>query len=312
MLDVALVLARIAQYVAAVVLFGSPLFCLYGLPRRGSAAAAGLAWPRPLFRIASVVLFAGAVVALGATTANMTGAAADALRPSAWLGVVTGADFGPMMAGRIALALAALAVASLGRPSPALWGATSLLGAGALASFAWTGHGASDEGLAGAVHLAGDVVHLLAAGVWLGALAALAILLLASRLASGRRTEPAAVEALHRGLAGFSGIGTATVAALVATGLMNSWFLVGPRHVGDLLATAWGLVLCAKLAVFVGMLALAGLNRFRLTPGLERSLAEPYAALRRLCLSVAAETGAGAVVLVLVGVLGTLAPPSGG
>ena len=267
MLDAVFVLARIAQYAAAVVLFGSPLFFLYGLPTEGSAAAAGLGWPRPLLAIASAVLLAGAVAGL-----------------------------------------AALAAVAFGRPSPALWGATGLMGAAALASFAWTGHGASDEGLAGGLHLASDVVHLLAAGVWLGALPVLALLL----FSPSARAEPTALEALHRGLAGFSGVGTATVAALVASGLVNSWFLVGPRHVGDLVATPWGLLLCAKVVVFVGMLGLAGLNRFRLTPALERSLADPAAALKRLRLSVAIETGAGVAVLVLVGVLGTLAPPSAG
>ena len=308
MLDLALVLARIAQYAAAAVLFGSPLFFLYGLPRRGGAAAAGLAWPRPLLGVASALLLAGAVAGLAAQTATMTGAPADAFKPRAWLSVVTGADFGPVLAGRIALGLVALAVASLGRRSAALWGVTSLLGAAALASFAWTGHGASDDGLAGAVHLAGDVVHLLAAGVWLGALAALAILLFTSR----PRAAPTAIEALHRGLAGFSGVGLATVAILMASGVLNSWFLVGPGHVRDLLATDWGRLLCAKVVVFIGMLGLAGLNRFRLTPELERSLADPAAALRRLRASVAVETCAGVAVLVLVGVLGILAPPSAG
>jgi putative copper resistance protein D len=256
------------------------------------------------------VLLAGALAGLAAQTAIMTGTPADAWRPRVWLSVVTGADFGPAMAGRIALALAALAVSARVRPSPALWGATSGLGGAVLASFAWTGHGVADEGPAGAVHLAGDVVHLLAAGVWLGALAVLAILLLAAAARSG--AGPEALVALHRGLAGFSGVGTATVAALLASGLLNSWFLVGPRHVGDLLATAWGRVLCAKLVVFLAMLGLAGLNRFRLTPELGRSLADPAAALRRLRLSVAVETGAGALVLVLVGLLGALAPPSAG
>lgn len=304
--DLALACARIAQYAAATVLFGSPLFFLYGLPRRVDGAAAGLAWPRPLLGFASALLLAGAVAGLAAQTANMTGAPADAFKPSAWLSVAAGADFGPFMAGRILLGLVALAVAALVRPSPALWGAVSLLGAAALASFAWTGHGASDEGPAGVVHLASDAVHLLAAGVWLGALAALAILL----LTTGPHAAPAALTALHRGLAGFSGVGTTTVAALVASGVLNSWFLVGPRHVRDLLATPWGLVLCAKLVLFAGMLGLAGLNRFRLTPGLEQSLADPSTALRRLRLSVTVETCAAAAVLGLVGVLGTLAPPS--
>jgi putative copper resistance protein D len=306
--DAALILARTAQYVAAVVLFGVPLFFLYGLPVKGGAAAATLAWPRPVLAFASVVLFAGTVVALGATTANMTGAAADAYRPGAWLSVVTGADFGPVIAGRIGLALVALAITLLRRPSRALWIILAAAGGAALASFAWTGHGASDEGVAGAVHLAGDVAHLLAAGVWLGALSVLSILLFTSR----RDGDADALQALHRGLEGFSGIGTGTVAAILATGLLNSWFLVGPGHVRDLLSTTYGLLLCGKIAVFAGMLGLAGLNRFKLTPSLARSLAAaaPDAALRALRLSIALETAGGAAILVLVGAFGTLAPPS--
>jgi putative copper resistance protein D len=311
-LALALVLARAAQYVAATVLFGSPLFFLYGLPNRGDAAAVGLAWPKPVLAGASALLFAGAVVALGATTANMTGRAADAYRPGAWLSVVTGADFGPVMAGRIGLALAALVITLLSRPSLALWTILAAVGGAALASFAWTGHGASDEGVAGAVHLAGDVAHLLAAGVWLGALAVLAILLFSSGPKAGRRAGPAALQSLHGGLRGFSGIGSAAVAALLASGLLNSWFLVGVGHVRDLLSTTYGLLLCGKVAIFAGMLGLAGLNRFKLTPALARSLAAaaPDATLRALRLSIAFETAAGVAVLVLVGALGTVAPPS--
>jgi copper resistance protein D len=308
MIEVALTGSRLVQYLAAVVLFGSPLFFLYGLPRRGSEAAAGFHWARPLLWAAGAALLVGAVVGLAAQTANMTGEPADAFRPNAWLSVVTGADFGPAMAARIVLPIAALALVQLGRPSVPLWSASSLIGGAALASFAWTGHGASDEGMAGFVHLGADILHLLAAGVWLGALAVLAILL----RASGGGSDQAALQALHRGLKGFSGVGTATVAILLATGLVNSWFLIGPKHVRDLFVTPYGLLLCGKIAIFVVMLCLAGLNRFGLTPALARSLSDggSSVAVRRLRLSIVLETACGAAVLALVAVLGTLEPPS--
>ena len=47
----------------------------------------------------------------------------------------------------------------------------------ALASLAWSGHGAASEGFRGTVHLVADIVHLLAAGVWVGPLFALGLLL---------------------------------------------------------------------------------------------------------------------------------------
>jgi putative copper resistance protein D len=308
MFEIALTGSRLVEYGAAVILFGSPLFFLYGLPRRGIEAAARLGWARPLLWAASAALLVGAVVGLAALTANVTGDLADALRPRVWLSVLTGTDFGPALAARIVLPIAALALVQLGRPSVPLWSASSLIGGAALASFAWTGHGVSNEGVAGTLHLGADVLHLLAAGVWLGALVVLAILLCTSTGSS----DPAALQRLHRGLKGFSGVGTATVTTLLATGLLNSWFLVGPNRVRDLFLTPYGLLLCCKIAIFVAMVGLAGLNRFRLTPALGHILSDggSSAAVKRLRLSIALETTFGGAVLTLVAVLGTLEPPS--
>ena len=71
--------------------------------------------------------------------------------------------------------------------------------------------------------------------------------------------------------------------------------------------------LVAILVLFALMLALAAGNRFRLTPWLGSVLAggeDPRQALQRLRRSVVAETLVGAVLLVVVAVMGTLAPPS--
>ena len=67
------------------------------------------------------------------------------------------------------------------------------------------------------------------------------------------------------------------------------------------------------LALFTLMLALAAGNRFRLTPGLGSVLARgenSREALQRLRRSVVTETLVGAVMLAVVAVMGTLAPPS--
>src|SRR3546814_20881518 len=53
----------------------------------------------------------------------------------------------------------------------------TVFGAIALATLAWTGHGAIDEGNRRYMHFASDIFHLLAAGGWMGALAAFALLL---------------------------------------------------------------------------------------------------------------------------------------
>ncbi|MGH6970376.1 MAG: CopD family protein, partial [Caulobacteraceae bacterium] len=250
-IDWVAVLARLAEYVGSGVLAGSSLT----LWRARSALGAG--WATPLFLAAAALLLAGSVAGFADVTARATGVPADAFNPAAWARVLSGADFGPPMAARIALGAAALGVAATvgagGRLGLAL---LVVAGAAALASFAWTGHGASDMGLAGDVHLGADVVHLLAAGVWLGALAVFAGVL------SSRKRAKASVEALAGALSGFAGVGSAAVAALLATGLVNAWFLVGPAHVADLFSTLYGRLLAAKVALFLGMTALAAANRW--------------------------------------------------
>jgi putative copper resistance protein D len=97
------------------------------------------------------------------------------------------------------------------------------------------------------------------------------------------------------------------------TGLVNSWFLIGLARIADLGASLYGQLLIAKLVLFVVMLILAAGNRFRLTPMLGSVLAggeDPRQALQRLRRSVVAETLVGALLLGVVAVMGTLAPPS--
>ena len=102
------------------------------------------------------------------------------------------------------------------------------------------------------------------------------------------------------------------VGTIVVTGLVNGWMLVGIGNVATLPAILYGQLLIAKLALFVAMLALASLNRFRLTPAFERSIAadDHGRALAALRTSLALETACVVAVLGLVAWLGTLAPPA--
>ena len=302
-MDLAIIAARIVQFAAATALFGAPLFLLYGLRAPDRAA---LGWPRPALSAAALALAAGTAAGLLAQTAAMAGDPAAAFDPGTLRDAAVGTPFGIAMLVRGLAAIAALVLCRASRPGSLLWVALSGLGAVALASFAWTGHGAATEGPGALPHLVSDVLHLLAAGVWLGALAALAILL------RPRRTPAAAAElqAIRAALAGFSGIGSAVVAVIVLTGLVNGWFLVGPSRVLDMAHSAYGVLLLAKLGLFIGMLGLAAANRFRLTPALARGLVEgrPAHAIAELRQSLLLETAAGLAILVLVGILGTLAP----
>ena len=107
------------------------------------------------------------------------------------------------------------------------------------------------------------------------------------------------------------GIGLA-VAVLLGSGLANSWFLIGPDHLGALATSFYGRLLVAKVLLFGVMLAFAAHNRFRLTPRLAASLDTPdrQAAIGALRRSVILETLAGIGVLAIVAALGAMAPPS--
>lgn len=181
----------------------------------------------------------------------------------------------------------------------------TVLGGAALGSLAWSGHGAAGDDSVGQLHLVADVVHLLAAGAWVGALVALSLLLWPAA------RETAVAEIAHKALASFGRTGTIIVTVIVGTGLINSWVLVGPGRVLDLPATQWGQLLLAKLTLFAAMLGLAALNRWMLTPALAGAPTIAAArALVRLRLTVALETGTALLVLAVVAWLGTLAPPA--
>lgn len=310
MLTAVVMAARLVQFSSAAVLFGAPFFLLYAFPAGGGTIPAGLAWPRRLLIAAGLLVLVGAACYLGAQTAIMAGDVAEAFRPATLLMVVQATGFGLAVAIRMVLAILVVAASLALRPSRALWVAATLLGLAILASFAWTGHAAAGKGVPGLVHLASDLIHLAAAGVWLGALAALLFLVIGTR----DPKDKARLSALHDALHGFSGIGSLVVAALLASGIVNSWFLVGPAHVLGLLASPYGLLLAVKVAAFAGMLAFAAINRFRLTPALKaargtRATTEAVDALRR---SIGLETALGFAVVLLVAILGMLPPPAMG
>lgn len=298
MLEPAVVVLRLMQYAGAAVLMGSSLFFLYALP-------AAPPWGRRLLAAAGALLAVSALLGLGAQTGVMAGSLADGLKPDALLAVAGGTNLGMAAVVRAAVAALAALLMLVLPPGRGAWLAAAGLGAVAAASFAWMGHGAATEGAGQAPHLISDILHAWAAAIWIGALVMFLALL--------RRRDPTPDDtiALHRALHGFSSLGTALVAVLVATGLVNSGFLVGVDRIDGLWTTPYGRLLSLKLLVFAGMLGLAAANRFRLTPALGAALASPHepSALAGLRRSLVAETALGVAVLGLVAWFGTLAPP---
>lgn len=83
---------------------------------------------------------------------------------------------------------------------------------------------------------------------------------------------------------------------------LNSWYLVGTGNIWSLAGSLYGHLLILKLFIFAGMLGLAGLNRFRITPAIVSSLRESAAPadLGAISRSMALESGFAMLVLGLV------------
>lgn len=169
--------------------------------------------------------------------------------------------------------------------------------AGLAGLLACVGHAGATPSAAGWLHLTSDLVHLLAAAAWLGGLPAFALILSWSRGGAGPAGGAFAIAATAR----FSTLGIVCVGTLLASGLINSWELLGGP--GELLATPYGQVLSLKLGLFAIMVAVAAVNRVSLTPRLPAA-----AAMRALQRNTLVETGIGLAVLMLVGLLGTMIP----
>ena len=299
-----MIAVRLALYGVLGSLFGLSAFALYGL--RGGERGDALAL-RPWLVALAVAGLALSAVALALLAASMMGTPPWPVDREAVGMLLSDSAMGAAWKARMAALLVAWLAAFAARRGAGL-GVVVVAAGVALATLAWTGHGAMDEGAPGWVHLAADVLHLLASGAWVGAL--LGLVLLLARPAA--KVDAAHLTLTHRALHGFGLVGAVVVGAIVVTGLVNSWMLVGIGNVPDLDATLYGRLLIAKLVLFGAMLALALLNRFRLTPAIERSIAaaDHGGALRALRASLAVETACAVVILALVAWLGTLEPPA--
>ena len=213
--------------------------------------------------------------------------------------VLTSTRFGEVFCIRLALAvLLALALISPVSTARSPWNIViSLLAMALLVTPAWIGHAGATPGTAGDIHLVSDMLHLLAAGAWLGALPPLAMLIAHARRAHNRTWEKITAAAVRR----FSLVGMVTVATLLASGIVNAWNLVG--SIENLIATDYGRIVLLKIGLFVAMVGIATVNRFYLTPRLATA-----DAARQLQYNSIAETGLGLAALLFVGALGTMQP----
>lgn len=194
---------------------------------------------------------------------------------------------------RTALALATVISVRLVSHRSAVVAATS---GAMLASFAFGGHAVMDEGVRGSVHIAVDVLHLLAAGAWSGSLLPLASKL---RFTVHRFPEAARAKTL---LLTYSRAGHIAVTIVVLSGIANTVLDIGDGQYR--LESPYVLVLLAKIVLVAVMIGFALRNRYRLTPHLTSQPAV-IGLVRRAAL---AEASIATVVLGLAALLGTLSP----
>ena len=307
----ALIAVRAIHVAASVAAAGALLFRLWVAGPALRGVGAGLPWVerfnRQLNKIAwsgLAVFFVSAGAWLLLVAADVSGQTlVDGLGGGAVSMLLTGTRFGHVWIARVVIALALAIYLLRGKPGthpPWLRGCAAVLAATLLGALALAGHGGATPGAAGVVHLVADMAHAIAAGVWVGGLLPLALLLAAARRAGDTPALAAARDATRR----FSTLGIASVATLLATGIVNTIFLAG--SVPALIGTTYGQMLVLKIVLFLAMVAIAAVNRLELMPQLCTDSAAP--ALRRLQRNALTEACYGLGIIGIVGLLGSIPP----
>lgn len=186
------------------------------------------------------------------------------------------------MLAHLAVCLALLVAASL-----SLDRLSVLLSAMAVGSLAANGHAAD-----GIVRTFSDIVHVLSATAWVGALVPFILMI---PMTARPELRGAAMESMLR----FSQVGHVVVAFVLCTGLANTLLILG--HLPTDPASPYQRELIFKIAVALAMTGLAVANRYLVVPIYRQ---DPLRSRRLLVLGAGAEIVLGAIALFLVASFG--------
>lgn len=179
--------------------------------------------------------------------------------------------------------------------------------AAALITLAWSGHAAATEGGLGLFHRLNDGLHLLAAGLWLGAIGWFLHLVIKAH----RRVDDAQARNLLGVMHRFAPLGVTLVSVVAITGLINAQLIFGIMNSAAVLTTDYGILLAGKLVLVCGMLAFgahnARMGRRGASPN-ESQANDSSASLLALRRSLVGEFGLAVGVIGLVAVLGMMSP----
>jgi putative copper resistance protein D len=304
-IDVSLVIVRAIHFASTAMVVGALIFRTV-VTEPVSTSADGLAVREQARRIATISLaiaVASAAVFLPLQAANMSGQSLPAAMTTEVLStVMTETQFGVVLTVRLLLSIILFGCLAYDHIAMSRWlGLMSALGL--VAAIAWTGHAGAGIGAWGKLHVAADVLHLIAAAAWIGGLVSLVLLFVTVRRGGYVRMSLAR-EATGR----FSTLGIASVGTLISTGAVNTWLLVGSWHA--LVATDYGGLLILKVGLFTLMVLTAALNRFWLTPRLAArcDIEQQQSALFQITWTSSSEIALGGGIYGIVGALGMLHP----
>lgn len=285
------------HFAAVLSVFGASVFKVAVAPHalaQLNASAATLAEQRT-----DRLLWLGLLLALlssGWWFSEQAAAISGATTLTDWIGalrpVLLETHFGHLMLLRWELLLGA-AIAVLTARRRWRFVAAALFTALAAAVQVLISHGAAVGGQRGAAIVAAEVAHVLAAGIWLGSLPPLLVILVLA--------NPSAAAVASRK---FSPIGIGCVLLLALSAPVLAILLAG--GLPGLLGTDYGHIILVKLGLFLCLIALAAGNRFVFTSGLTNR--DPALSRSRLVWSIAIECALGLLVVLAAAKLSSLPP----
>lgn len=294
-------LLRFAQYGLLLGLFGLTAFGMFGLRQSVPAGThAGpsfgitiAAWVAPIISVAVMLASIGAMMAQPFWQLEWTTIHA----------ILTGTDLGMAFFVRMSALIAGAILLTIWRTIVGTWLVILCWGL-SLATLAWSGHAAASEGLVGLIHRLNDAAHLIAAGLWLGAIGWFMALVLAAHRQRNGISPAAVISDMHR----FAPLGAFLVLGVSITGLVNAHLTFGLGNVGAVIATDYGVLLAAKIALVAIMVGLGARNAIVGRRSFRAGHGEVPATLAHLRLTLAAELAVAVTVTALVAMIGMMSP----
>lgn len=244
---------RFAQYVVLLGLFGMVAFRVVRLRRVVPDTS------MTSFRAIAVAAMAAPVLSLAVmlvSVAAMMGQPIQDIELASVQSMVLMTDTGRAFLARMVLLVLGLAAVLFIRPiTPRHILAAWCYGL-ALLTLAWSGHAAASDGPFGLVHRLNDGLHLMAAGLWIGAISWFTILVLAAHK-NPDHVKPAD---LRNAMERFAPLGITLVVVVAVTGVLNSHLVFGLENSMDVLGKTYGWLLATKVLAVALMVMCAAWN----------------------------------------------------